>query len=367
MRNLVALIIIILAIAFMGLLAHLRPHQPLVAPIRGTPTLALPEPDTKVTFVVVGDIMLSRHVAARIDQHDNPSLPFAQVADLLTSTDFNFGNLESPISGNDKVKGRGLVFNTSTAHVPGLVSSNFKVLNLANNHALDQGVKGLRNTTRVLSASGISYLGVGEDKAAAWHPKLMTVNGVTIGFLGASYASINDGGGQRNDYIARIEELAYLQDALTQLRSVADFIVVTMHAGIEYKRHPHPSQRAFARAAVDYGADLVIGVHPHWIQTIEQYQGKYIFYSLGNFVFDQGNHQDTREGLTLRIVVGSSKPAHRDATGAPNGRTVSAGLEKIELIPVIIQQCSPHRAGAQDSARILRKIGVTSSVITPET
>jgi poly-gamma-glutamate synthesis protein (capsule biosynthesis protein) len=70
--------------------------------------------------------------------------------------------------------------------------------------------------------------------------------------------------------VARIEDLEHLQASLAKLKSMTDFIVVTMHAGIEYKRQPHRSQVLFARAAIDYGADLVIGVHPHWIQTIEQ-------------------------------------------------------------------------------------------------
>jgi poly-gamma-glutamate capsule biosynthesis protein CapA/YwtB (metallophosphatase superfamily) len=304
-----------------------------------------------VTFLAVGDIMLSRHVAVRIEQNDNPLLPFDQSTDLLSCTDFNFGNLESPISGNDASKGRELIFNTSTKHLAGLVAYNFKILNLANNHAMDQGVAGLENTRRVLSAQGISDLGVGSNQEEAWQPKIVTVNGVRIGFLGASYASTNDGDGKRNDYVARIEDLSDLKNALTKLRAQADYIVVTMHAGIEYKRNPDSSQITFARAAIDYGADMVIGQHPHWIQTMEQYQGKYIFYSLGNFVFDQMGHEDTREGLTLRVSIRMQRVRNQ------------ARLEKIELIPVIIQQVSPRPATDEEAQRILQKMGVTNRVI----
>lgn len=313
-----------------------------------------------VTFLAVGDIMLSRHVAVRIEQNDNPLLPFDQSAELLSCTDFNFGNLESPISGNDAIKGRELIFNTSTKHLAGLVAYNFKILNLANNHAMDQGVAGLEHTRRVLSGQGISYLGVGSNQEEAWQPKIVTVNGVRIGFLGASYASTNDGDGKRNDYVARIEDLSELKNAVTKLRGQADYVVVTMHAGIEYKRNPEAGQITFAHAAIDYGADMVIGQHPHWIQTMEKYQGKYIFYSLGNFVFDQMRHEETREGLTLRVVLQSQQ---RRNSAAAESEISQVTLAKIELIPVIIQQVSPRPATDEEAQRILKKIGVTNRVI----
>lgn len=320
------------------------------------------ESASRVSFLAVGDIMLSRHVAARMEQSKNPLLPFNQLVKLLESTDFNFGNLESPVSGNDRVKGRGLVFNTSTRYLDGLVSYKFKVLNLANNHALDQGLNGLENTRRVLSNNGIAYLGVGANKEEAWQPKIVAINDVRIGFVGASYASINDGGATQNKYIARIEDLNHLRDSLALLKTQADFNVVTMHAGVEYKRYPHSSQVAFAHAAIDSGADVVIGVHPHWIQTVELYQGKYIFYSLGNFVFDMSGHENTREGLALKIVL--VKKLQSQASIQASG---SVKLERIELIPVLIERCSPRQATEKESKRILQKIGLTANVITPET
>jgi poly-gamma-glutamate synthesis protein (capsule biosynthesis protein) len=368
MKYKVALLIAVVSSVIVWLSLSLYLHQ--TSAPRSQEALAPPQPaviperESEVSFVAVGDIMLSRHVAERIEQNHNPVLPFSDLTDLLKSTDFNFGNLESPVSGDDKVKGRDLVFNTSTKHLAGLVSYNFKVVNLANNHAMDQGLAGLENTRRALSAQGISYLGVGDNQQDAWQPKIMTVNGARIGFLGASYASTNDGDGKRNDYVARIEDLTELKNAVEKLRSQAEFIVVTMHAGIEFKRNPDSSQIAFAHAAVDDGADLVIGAHPHWIQPVEQYKGKYIFYSLGNFVFD-ADHEDTREGLAIRVFLRVSKQMFRLSNqSAPLARS-ALRLDRIELIPVIIQQCSPRPATDKDPARILQKIGVTSNVISP--
>lgn len=312
----------------------------------------------EVSFVAVGDILLSRHVANRIQQSGDVALPFRGIADLLLASDFNFGNLESPVSGNDRVKGKNLIFNTATAHLNGLALHNFKIVNLANNHALDQGVDGLRNTRRELFENGISYVGVGDDKDESWTPKIIESKSIRIGFLGASYASINDGGSTRNNYVARIEDLEHLSTSLAKMKTMADFIVVTMHAGIEYKRQPHRSQVSFARAAIDNGADLVVGVHPHWIQTIEQYQGKYIFYSLGNFIFDQGRREDTRQGLALRVVLHQEQLSDQATTA-----NSKVWLDRIELVPVVIENCIPRRADGQEAPMILRKIGIANRIL----
>ncbi|MBL8194874.1 MAG: CapA family protein, partial [Blastocatellia bacterium] len=261
------------------------------------PTPIIEYKETKVTFLAVGDMMMSRGVNSVIARTNDPLRPFSGLAELLDSTDFNFGNLESPISGSDKPgPPHSLVFNTPIRNVEGLKRYKFKVLNLANNHALDQRAAGLENTRKVLAENEITYLGVGADLSEAWKPKIITVNGLKLGFLGASYASVNDGGVARNNLVARIEDTEYLKNSLESLKKDADFIVVTMHAGVEYVRQPHQPQIDFAHAAIDYGADLVIGAHPHWIQIIEKYKDKYIFYSLGNFIFDQEWSQDTKEG-----------------------------------------------------------------------
>jgi poly-gamma-glutamate synthesis protein (capsule biosynthesis protein) len=131
-----------------------------------------------------------------------------------------------------------------------------------------------------------------------------------------------------------------------------------MHAGTEYMRTPNQNQTEFAHAAIDAGADMVIGHHPHWIQTTEKYQGKYIFYSLGNFIFDQMWSQDTKEGLALKITL-SKIPAPR-----LQGTPVPAKLEKLELVPVIIENYStPRLANEVESLRILKKIDLETKIL----
>ncbi|MEK7139618.1 MAG: CapA family protein, partial [Patescibacteria group bacterium] len=126
----------------------------------------------------------------------------------------------------------------------------------------------------------------------------------------------------------------------------ADIVIVTMHAGTEYTTQPTDQQVTFARAAIDAGADLVIGHHPHWPQIVEPYNGKWIFYSLGNFVFDQEWSRETKAGLILEAQWQAKQ------------------LRQLKLIPVVIENYSTPRLATTDEAQeILQRIGVTDQVI----
>jgi poly-gamma-glutamate capsule biosynthesis protein CapA/YwtB (metallophosphatase superfamily) len=341
---------------------------------------------TEVSFLAVGDIMLSRNVAGVMAKNGKDGLyPFRNLDALLTGTDFNFGNLESPFSGREDFNPTGsLVFNAPTWTISGLIQYNFKVLNLANNHAMDQGIEGLLNTQRYLAEKYLQGIGVGKNLDEAWRGRVFSTKGVKIGFIGASYSSLNDNGAAKNNYVARIEDTARLKKSIEAMKANSDFVVVTMHAGTEYERTPNQSQIDFAHTAVDYGADLVIGAHPHWIQTTEKYKGKHIFYSLGNFVFDQEWSRDTKEGLTLRITVAKKgvcspgiyknnqnpySPSKEQTIACSDdiqGTKIGAELKQIELIPVIIENYStPRLANEAEIESIFKKIGATTSVITP--
>lgn len=314
---------------------------------------------TTATFIAVGDIMLSRGVARKILSAKDPLLPFSRFAQQLRSTDFNFANLESPFSGSDHISpGGSLVFNAPDANISGLLEYNFKVITLANNHAMDQGVKGLRYTRDFLREKSILTVGTGTNLDEAWEPVTYKVKNIKIGFVGASYASINDGGIVRNDYVARIEDQQRLRSSIERLRKMgADLIVATMHAGIEDTFKVDRLQQEFAHAAIDYGADLVIGHHPHWIQPLEVYKDRFIFYSLGNFIFDQHN-PNNREGLTIRVTVQKRKTD--DPAVVPVTR-----IQQIELIPVLIENFStPREATTEEAIKILQKIGVHERVQT---
>lgn len=306
-----------------------------------------PAKETKITFAAVGDMMISRGVARTIDREGgDPLVLFSGMKDIFTATDFNFGNLESPVSGNDSRVGKGLVFNARKKDIEGLVKYNFKIVNLANNHALDQGAAGLAYTQQYLTEKGILYTGVGANLDEAWKHKVIEVKGVKVAFIGAAYSSINDNGSVRNNFVARIDEVDRLKASIQKARAESDYVVVTMHAGIEYVRNPHQPQIDFARAAIDGGADIVIGAHPHWIQTFEKYKDKYIFYSLGNFIFDQ-LPQDRKEGLVLNITLVKNEGGAREKP--------ETKFEKIEMVPVLIERMGVPRPATDAEAKVIFK------------
>jgi poly-gamma-glutamate synthesis protein (capsule biosynthesis protein) len=309
-----------------------------------------------VRFLSVGDIMLSRGVAFYSLKNNNPEKPFEGLKDLLLATDFNFGNLESPFSKSDRyTSAETLVFNAPKSMVQGLVSNNFKVLNLANNHALDQGIDGLEFTRNFLTEKGIMHLGTGKNILEAFVPKYVEHNNIKVGFIGASYASLNDNGKIKNELIARIEDAENLKLSVAQAKLNSDFVVVTMHAGTEYTHEPNESQTTFARLAIDAGADIVIGAHPHWVQTIEEYKGKYIFYSLGNFIFDQDWSQKTKEGLVLDVEI------------EKNFDLKETRITKLGLLPIVIDgKTTPRLANNEEAERILSGIGVSDGVLVGE-
>lgn len=335
--------------------------------------------ETDISFMAVGDIMLSRNVAATMAKNGkDPYFPFRNLENELHSTDFNFGNLESPFSGRDDYNPSGsLVFNAPTWTAPGLGQYNFKVLNLANNHAFDQGLTGVTETKKILSDEYLKGIGTGNNLDEAWQGDTFSTKGITVGFIGASYASQNDGGVSTNNYVARIEDTTRLKNSIQAMKAKSDFVVVTMHAGTEYTRTPNQSQIDFAHAAIDDGADIVIGAHPHWVQTTEQYKGKYIFYSLGNFVFDQMFSQDTKEGLMLKITlskkavcdpaVNQYSPSKQQEVSCGDdiqGTRIGAQLKQIELMPVVIENFStPRLANETEKQNILKKINITDPII----
>lgn len=222
-----------------------------------------------------------------------------------------------------------MIFNALPELIRTLQWANFSILNLANNHVLDQGNDGITKTEQLLSDIGLISVGTGIDTDAAWEPKIITKNDIKIAFIGASYAACNDNGSCINKHVARMQDTLHLMDAIKDARAKADFVVVMMHGGAEYTREPTKLQKDFSHTALDAGADIVFGAHPHWTQGIEQYNGKYIFYSLGNFVFDQEFSPETKNGLTVQIFLTKQGD--------------STSIDQILLHPIIIENYGQPR------------------------
>ncbi len=246
---------------------------------------ALPRtPRRSVTLAAVGDILLAGSVSALIKQK-GADFPFAKMKAVLQKSDLAFGNLECCVSRRGSPLEKQFTFRADPSLVPVLARTGFDVVSLANNHAWDYGREALEDTVRVVRGSGVKTVGAGADRAEAHRLVIVRKNGLKIGFL--AYL------GLLPPLIPESETLpclsvgseAAIRREVEAARPQVDFLIVSLHAGQENAVQQTPRQTLFARTAIDAGADLVIGHHPHVLQREERYRGKWIFYSLGNFVF----------------------------------------------------------------------------------
>ena len=266
-------------------------------------TQAVNATEEPIRLLFVGDIMPSRYVAVKMARNTR-AYPFRDTSFLTRKADLAFANLESPVTSGRAIANSEMIFRTDPEVIPELARAGFDVVSLANNHTPNWGESGLRDTVRILASSSIAYAGVG-TRSDAYVPIYMYARGLRIAIIAQ-----NDSDVVPADYCAggsRIGtacfDIAALASSTRAARSHADFVVFTMHAGVEYATTSSARQRAFARDAIDAGADVVIGHHPHVIQNEEVYKGKPIFYSLGNFIFDQDLSPATQRGLVVILQV----------------------------------------------------------------
>lgn len=235
------------------------------------------------TLLVTGDVGLVRMVNVTTVESDDFTWPFLEMAEPMRAADITFINLEGPLVPGCPLRTSGLVFCGDPRNVEGLAFAGVDVAAVANNHMFNHGQAGLDATRAILESEGIGHAGYGLG-ATIEHED------VTFGFLSYNAA------GQAVDLDA-------IQREIDALARETDVVVVMFHWGAEYVRIPVPgpglagAPRDLARTAIDAGATLVVGNHPHWFQGVELYRGRMIAYAFGNFVFDQPWSVETQQGM----------------------------------------------------------------------
>ncbi len=259
-------------------------------------------------LLFAGDVMFSRAVRRAILAANDPAMPLRKIAPLLSSADLTFVNLESPFSDIGPYHTDGLIFHAAPDMVAGLQLAGVDVVSTANNHARDCASHGVEFTVRWLRDHQMMPVGSGESPLITHAGVVLTRHGVRFGFLGYAYDQQN---GNWHDIDPRIAltDIEVMQKDVRDLLRRSDAVIVSMHHGIEYNLRPSTAQIAFAHAAIDAGASVVIGHHPHVVQPREMYRGKEIYYSLGNFVFDQYQREQTQHGEIVAIDFIGSFPA----------------------------------------------------------
>lgn len=242
------------------------------------------------SLLFFGDLMLDRNVAERIKEH-GADWPFSALAGeenrFFSGMDEVHANLEGPFANYRRDTGKSIAFRFDPALIPTLKKYNFSIFNLANNHTLDMGKQGFEEAKKNLQDAGLEFYGAqyGIDTL------IREIGGLKIGFVGF------------NDTNVQVD-VEKLKEEITKLQNSVDFIIVSAHWGEEYqflKSNKH--QQKLARDMIDAGADIIIGHHPHVVQEMEIYKNKPIFYSLGNFIFDQYFSTETQQGLSVGLVM----------------------------------------------------------------
>ncbi|MEI8408713.1 MULTISPECIES: CapA family protein [unclassified Kribbella] len=273
-----------------------------------------PQPTAPVIDLTTGgDVMLGRRVATAAARTGDVSRPLRAIGPRLASADLTVLNLESTLSRAGTPQQGSDSFAAPPGVLAGLRDAGVDVLSLANNHTGDFQQRALLDTVRLVRAGGIQPVGAGGNVAEAARPAIVERDGVRFGFLafnaigetpratatspGAFSLRMPPRTGPLN-----AADLAAVTRAIQALRPVVDVVVVLPHWGQQYTHNPVPAQHTVAAALTKAGADLVIGGHPHWVQSVEFPAGKVIAHSLGNLVFDMDFSQQTQEGVLLELT-----------------------------------------------------------------
>jgi len=283
-----------------------------------------PKKEKPITLIFVGDIMLDRGVEWAIQKYGQGDwkFPFLKISSDLRGADILFGNLEGPISDKGVRVGSIYSFRNDPKAIEGLEFAGFDILSVANNHIFDYGRAAMEDTFKRLKEVEVDCLGGGFNEKEAYSPRIKEIKGMKIAFLaytnlGTPYWSAK---GERSGIAWLNKE--NLEKGIKKAKENADLVIVSMHFGEEYQSKSNLEQKYFAHLAIDSGADLVIGHHPHVVQevdeqssssrfanarVIEKYKEKYIAYSLGNFIFDQNFSEETMKGLMLKVSIKNAK------------------------------------------------------------
>lgn len=272
---------------------------------------------SNLDVLLIGDIMLDRHIRKTINKLGIEGFKTDYIPELIEFNkgfDYVVANLEGPITDNESLTlnpdgsfNKELLFTFDPLHASILNDLNIKAASLANNHTDNFYNDGLQSTKSYLKKYNINYFGNPynlnkEEKLS----ETICEKSICIAYVGYHQFT------KDNSPAIVLQEISKLKEQ--KENGVIDFIVVIPHWGEEYSMEANNFQKSTSHKWIDAGADLVIGAHPHVIQESEFYNGKHIFYSLGNYIFDQWFRDDVRYGLTVPVKFEVTKTNKGDGT-----------------------------------------------------
>lgn len=274
---------------------------PKVAPF--SDSSASPTAKEPIRLLFGGDLMFDRHIRQRMAEH-GVSFILQPLEELFQQYDTVIANLEGPVttfpsrSVNSAIGStNNFIFTFEPAILPMLKNNRFHILNIGNNHIQNMGVEGVAQTKQLLQQNDIQFFG-NSDTETSPAERVLVQSDTTPTLAFVNY----------NQFVPRGWETA-LEDVRYATQE-AEMVIVLPHWGNEYQKIANQVIQEQAHALIDAGADLIIGGHPHVVQQKEEYQGKTIYYSLGNFVFDQYFQPEVMQGLLVGVEIESDQTLH---------------------------------------------------------
>lgn len=279
------------------------------------------------TILLVGDIVLGREVESLIKKN-SVIYPFQKVRQFLRGVNIVFGNLEgSIVKEPQNFSFDSLKFNFLPQTTDGLSWASFNLFSLANNHTFDRDENGLDETKQFLKGKNMDFVG---DPLRCTKDFLFEKEGILfLAFNKTFPLGCSD------------EEIINTTNLVRDLNPKS-FLIISMHWGKEYQDKNSISQQELAHKIIEAGADVIFGHHPHMVQNIEIYKNKLIFYSLGNFIFDQYFLKETQEGLSVGVEIYDDKTYYH-------------------LFPLEINQCQPSLMSQKKTSQFLEELSLRSS------
>ena len=296
MKNKPVLIVLLVAI-----LASLGVFYTLEAPKLGNPTAEKKIDERSIEMLFVGDIMFDRGVRTSVVKNLGGDYnKLYENAGYLKEADIAFGNLEGPVATSGLKIGSRFSFRMDPAGLTAMKNAGFDIVSFSNNHVGDYTIEAFKETMSLLDKEGILYAGAGANYVDTWTPRIISVRGVRVGFLAATDVGPDWMKATEESPGILIAKDKDLPGMIANADSKVDVLVVSFHFGDEYSP-ANSRQEELAKLAIDFGADIVVGHHPHVMQKFEYYNGKPIFYSLGNYIFDQYFSPTTMHGMIGKV------------------------------------------------------------------
>ncbi len=343
------------------------------------PVVPYPHETARVSFAIAGDVIPHEAVRAAAAAQGEGEAGWAallsDVADVFQSADFGFVNMETPVAPEHSRGTKAFMFNAPVALPQALKASGIRIVSFANNHVMDQGWPGFFETREHLREVGLLFAGTGDTEAQTFQPVFTEANGIKVGWLGMT-RWLNGNRNPDNPAEPHVNFFPYPGEsggapgatedqvlaAIKAARAQCDFLVVSIHWGIEYQPAPRPDDVDLAHKMLDAGASVIVGHHPHVLQPVETYRtadgrNTVIFYSLGNFLSNQSRSyvdglMPDKDGDPRDEMIGLFSAVRQDY--GPGGIRVELG--HVGILPVWGENNHNEIAAGKTKTPIIRPV-----------